>query len=114
MTNSSLTPELHSPKITTFAVNQTSKSFGKYSAAVDGPRVISLILIPTIPDKDQFNAYRDKSREALAIVGEVITGEIQIRNDQKVFVKRIPRNNNVSVSSKSRIEPTFHLPTYLQ
>jgi hypothetical protein len=39
MTNSSLTPELHSPKITTFAVNQTSKSFGKYWAAVDGSKL---------------------------------------------------------------------------
>ncbi len=111
MTNIPLSSD-HPRNISSFAIDDTTKSFGKYWAAIEGSRVVSLILIPTISDKDKFNAYRDKSREALAIVGEVITGEIQLRGDRKVFIKRLPRNN--SINSKGRVEPTFHIPSYLQ
>lgn len=113
MTNT-ISTDPHARNISSFAVNQNHKTFGKYWAAVEGPRVVSLILIPTIADKDKFNNFRDKSREALSIVGEVVTGEIQERNGVKVLVKRLPRNNNTNPNAKSRIEPTFSIPYYLQ
>ena len=113
MTNTTSTAP--QPKnISSFAVNQNHKAFGKYWAAIADSRVVGLVLIPTIADKDKFNLYRDKSRDALSIIGEVMTGEIQLRDNTKVFVKRIPRNNNPTESSKRRIEPTYHIPTYLQ
>jgi hypothetical protein len=112
MNNLQKTPEIKN--VTSFTVNQEYKSFGKYWAAIADSRVVGLVLIPTIADKDKFNSYRDKSREALSIIGEVMTGEIQLRDNTKVFVKRIPRNNNPTENSKRRIEPTYHIPTYLQ
>ena len=111
MTNIPLSSD-HPRNISSFAIDDTTKSFGKYWAAIEGSRVVSLILIPTIYDELKFNAYRNKSREALEIVGIVITGEIQIRDGLKVFVKRLARNN--SINSKDRVEPTFQLPEYLQ
>jgi len=107
-----ITPSERKKDVSSFSLDNTTQSFGKYWAAIEGSKVVSLILIPTIYDEIKFNAYRDKSREALAIVGNVMTGEIQIRDGLKVFVKRLGRNN--SINSKDRVEPTFQLPSYLQ
>ena len=68
MNNVEKTPE--TKNITSFSVNQEHKSFGKYWAAIADSRVVGLVLIPTIADKDKFNTYRDKSREALSIIHE--------------------------------------------
>ena len=111
MTNILTTSE-RKKDVSSFSLDNTTQRFGKYWAAIEGSKVVSLILIPTIYDELKFNAYRNKSREALEIVGIVMTGEIQIRDGLKVFVKRLGRNN--SINSKGRVEPTFQLPAYLQ
>lgn len=73
-----------SKNITSFAnavsLAENYKVCGKYWAATSGTRVVTMTLIPTIEDKDVFNAFRDKAREALAVVGEIATGEIQVRD----------------------------------
>ena len=90
------------------------KAYGKSWAAVSGTRVITLILIPTVTDEYVFNSFRDKSREALAVVGDVATGEVQMREGQKVFVKRLNRNLHVKGSAGERSEPIYTLPFYMQ
>ena len=105
MTNILTTSE-RKKDVSSFSLDNTTQRFGKYWAAIEGSKVVSLILIPTIYDELKFNAYRNKSREALEIV------QIQIRDGLKVFVKRLARNN--SINSKDRVEPTFQLPEYLQ
>ena len=106
MTNTPTSSE-HKRDISSFSLDNTTQSFGKYWAAIEGSKVVSLILIPTIYDELKFN-----DRNKLEIVGIVMTGEIQIRDGLKVFVKRLGRNN--SINSKGRVEPTFQLPAYLQ
>lgn len=90
------------------------KSFGKYWAATSGTRVVSLMLIPTIEDKEVFEAFREKSREALSLVGELATGEVVLRDGKKVFVKRMSRNNRTTGKAAQRPEPIFSIPFYLQ
>ncbi|HMX99482.1 MAG TPA: hypothetical protein PKC44_06880 [Agitococcus sp.] len=90
------------------------KSFGKYWAATSGTRVVSLMLIPTIDDKEVFEAFREKSREALSLVGEVATGEVVLRDGRKVFVKRMSRNNRTTGKAAQRPEPIFSIPFYMQ
>lgn len=90
------------------------QSFGKYWAAVSGTKVITLTLIPTISDPVIFNTFRDKAREAISLAGELATGEVQMRDGKKVFVKRLNRHQNVKGTSADREEKIYILPSFTQ
>ena len=60
MNNVQKTPEIKN--VTSFTVNQEYKSFGKYWAAIADSRVVGLVLIPTIADKDKFNLIEEEEK----------------------------------------------------
>ena len=112
------TPPAHPKNITSYQnlafADENYKSYGKYWAAVSGTRVVSMTLIPSIADKAIFDLFREKAREALALVGDIATGEILMRDGKKVFVKRMSRNHQVTGAAGNRPEPIFTIPFHLQ
>lgn len=112
-----VTPSAYPKKIVSYAnavAGEDYKACGKYWAAVSGTRVVSMTLIPSIDDKAIFDLFREKARDALAVVGELATGEMQIRDGKKVFVKRMSRNHQIKGAAGQREEPVFTIPFHLQ
>ena len=96
-------------------MESASKSYGKYWAAVSGDFVIGLILMPWINREDpRFAAFRDKAKENLGLLGEVITGEIQEIEGVKVFVKRLTHAHRPQASPKPRAPRLYQLPPSLR
>ena len=93
----------------------TGKSYGKYWAAVSGDFVIGLTLMPWINREDpRFSAFRDKAKENLRMLGEVITGDIQEIDGIRVFVKRLTHANRPQASPQPRVPRTYQLPPNLR
>ena len=93
----------------------TNRSYGKYWAAVSGDFVIGLTLMPWINREDpRFAAYREKAKENLSLLGEVITGDIQEINGIRVFVKRLTHANRPQASPLPRVPRVYQLPPNLR
>lgn len=60
---------------------------GKCWVAVVDNIVVKVINMSDSKNVD-FEKFRDKSRAALAAIGEVKVGEIKVRNGEWVFIKR--------------------------
>lgn len=70
-----------------------NRVIGKFWAAIRAERVVALLTMRVPKDVD-FDQYREKSRQALELVGEVVTGEIQVTPEgTPLFVKRLNHQN---------------------
>lgn len=77
----------------TEVVVSENKVVGKFWAAVRGERVVAMLTL-RVPQDVDFDKYRESSRKALELVGEVVSGEVQLTPEGKaVFVKRLPHKN---------------------
>ena len=96
-------------------MENSSHCYGKYWAAVSGDFVVGLVLMPWIHREDpRFAAYRDKARESLSLLGEVISGEIREANGVRVFVRRLTHPNRPRASAMPRSPRCYQLPANLR
>lgn len=78
-----------------------NKVIGKFWAAVRSERVVAMLTMRVPKDVD-FDQYRDKSRQALELVGEVITGEVQVTPEGKtILVKRLNHQNRPGLTVRA-------------
>jgi hypothetical protein len=76
---------------------------GKAWAAIRKERVVSLISM-SIPADCDFESFRSKAVEALAILGEVKSGEVVVEGGKFQFVQRLNHSNR----SKKPREPKVY------
>lgn len=82
-------------------VNETN--YGKYWAALRDTSVVGLISMRAPGDVD-FNAFSQKAKECLELLGQVKSGDVIERNGQRFFVQRQTHANR---SSKPRPPKEF-------
>lgn len=67
-------------------------SLGKHWAALRGSNVIGVISM-RVPNDIDFDDYREKAKACLALLGDIKSGEIEVRDGKKYFVQRMNHAN---------------------
>jgi len=76
-------------------------NYGKYWAAIKNEKVLALLPMKLSKDKD-FEEYRSKAIKALSMLGDVKSGELQIKNGVRVFIKRLTHPNRGKTERKPK------------
>lgn len=85
---------------------------GNYWAAIRNDEVIAVISM-RIPNELDFDSYREKARECLAVLSEDIkTGEVIQSGDKRVFVVR-PNHPNRSKSKTPKKPKIYKMASHL-
>lgn len=93
-----------SEKQVTVAGGVNAINLGRHWAAIDGGDQVVGLISMSVPNRvkgDQFNAYAEKAKEALSILGEVKSGEV-IFDEELGYVFR--QNLNHKNRSKKQTE----------
>ena len=88
----------------------SDESLGQYWAAIRQGKAVKLVSmsVPTDIDKNQYNDYASKQRDALNALGELRSGELIQRDEKFLFVQRLSHKNR-SKSQTPRAPKEFEI-----
>lgn len=76
----------------TVSNKENTSTLGKFWAAVKDDKAIAVVSMK-VPNDVDFDAYRDKTKDALSLLGDVRSGELFRINGAYVFVQRLTHSN---------------------